>query len=104
MAESRDPFMASAHAARMQEIPADDTPAGVGYKRPTLEFTLADSVADEMTQLAEITGLSPHDLIATAISLLSVVVRGKAFGRRLLLTTKAFWPVKEFVLPSQTSF
>ena len=94
--------MASAHAARMQEIPADDAQTGFGYNRPTLEFTLADSAAEEIARLAEATGLSPHELVATAISLLSVVMRGKALGRRLLMTTKAFWPVKEFVLPSQT--
>ncbi len=88
MAESKDRDMAPAPA---KEAPSTEC---------ALEFKLAGRAAEEVMQLSNLTQLNADELVVIALSLLSVVIRGKAIGRRLLLTTKSFWPVKEFVLPN----
>jgi hypothetical protein len=64
-----------------------------------LEITLVEEAAAEIANLSNTTGLSPETLLETAISLLRTAVTARALGRRIVMTTAAWWPIKQLVLP-----
>jgi hypothetical protein len=65
----------------------------------TIELKLADEVADTLRDLSEQTGMSVESLLETSIGLLRTAVQARTLGRRFVVTTKAWWPIKEFILP-----
>jgi hypothetical protein len=67
--------------------------------RETIEVTLADEAAVTVTKLSESTGISVQGLLEISITILKVVEESRKLGRRVVLTTKFLWPIKEIVFP-----
>ena len=86
---------------RMRESSAyapteSDVSSGVNR---TIDITLVGEAADSLVQMASETGMPIESLLEVSISLLRVAVRAREVGRRFVVTTKMWWPIKEFVLP-----
>jgi hypothetical protein len=73
--------------------------APVRSAKSCMEVTLAEDAAIEIAKLSKITGLSAESLLETSIGLLKVAVGAREHGKRIVITTKAWWPIKELVLP-----
>ncbi|MGI8742559.1 MAG: hypothetical protein ACR2NN_08310 [Bryobacteraceae bacterium] len=64
-----------------------------------IEITLVDDAAAEVADLTESTGLSAEQLFEIAIRLLRVAATSDSLGRRMVITTKSFRPIKEVIFP-----
>lgn len=85
-----------------RQMPAyapESTSSLEGASSQSVDVKLVGEAAYTLTALVEKTGLSPESLLTTSIGLLKVAVRARSVGRRFVVTTKAWWPIKEFVLP-----
>ena len=62
-------------------------------------FTLDDQSASEIERLSDETGLPPEELMGIALRMLIIAVDGKKHGHKVLLTSKAGYPIRELVVP-----
>jgi hypothetical protein len=64
-----------------------------------IEVTLVDEAASTLHDLSDRTGQTVDTLLATSITLLKIAIESKNLGRRILLTTKLLWPIREVRIP-----
>ncbi len=64
-----------------------------------IDVTLIDEAAATVNALSGSTGESVESLLETSITLLKILVDSQKTGRRVVLTTKFLWPIKELTLP-----
>jgi hypothetical protein len=72
---------------------------GVGYDDRTIDVKLIGEAADTLADMSSRYGIPIDKLLETSISLLKVGLGAREVGRRFVLTTKMWWPIKEFILP-----
>ena len=78
-------------------IPEAEKPAEDDSR--VMEITLVDAAAAKIANLSKQTGLSPERLLEASLGLLSAAVDAGSLGRRVVVTTKGWWPLKELELP-----
>ena len=65
----------------------------------SISVTLVDEAANTVEALSKSTGESVESLLETSITLLKILVESKGLGRRMVLTTRFLWPIKELMFP-----
>jgi hypothetical protein len=93
MAKTGDQNMGDAVAAHL--IAASRGESG---GQPPIEVTLVDEAAIQITHLSEMTGKSVDQLIGVSIRLLLILFEAQAMGRKLVISTRNLWPIKEIFL------
>jgi len=87
--------MSDAAIAPMATASSAPYQAGTG----TISVTLVDEAANTIEALSKSTGESVESLLETSITLLKILVESKRIGRRMVLTTRFLWPIKELMFP-----
>ena len=64
-----------------------------------IDVTLADEAASTLNELSARTGLAADVLLSTSIALLKIAIEAQNVGRRLVLTTRLLWPIREVRVP-----
>jgi hypothetical protein len=64
-----------------------------------LSVTLVDEAAATVNAIADSTGESVESLLEISITLLKILVESKKIGRRVVVTTRWLWPIKELTFP-----
>jgi hypothetical protein len=64
-----------------------------------INVTLVDEAATSLHHLSQRTGMSIERLLETSITLLNILSESKRLGRRVVLTTKLLWPIREVKVP-----
>lgn len=65
----------------------------------TISITLTDDAAIELAELSRETGLAVGSLIETSLGLLRSTVKAQREGNRVVLTSRRWWPIREFFIP-----
>jgi hypothetical protein len=91
--EMRDAATASMASAAVTAPDFAKTPS------EPISVILVDEAASTLHELSGRTGIAIETLIATSITLLKIVVESKNLGRKIVLTTKLLWPIREVRIP-----
>ena len=73
--------------------------ATVAQAHDCVEVRLVDEAAATVKQISESTGVPVEQLLETSITLLKVLAESQNVGRRMVITTKFLWPVREVTFP-----
>jgi len=68
----------------------------------TLQVTIGTDALAELLALSTSTGQSIDRLLSISIGLLRMAVNAHSVGRRLVLTSRSWWPVREIVIPKSS--
>lgn len=61
--------------------------------------TLVDEAATTLHYLSHSTGIAEDVLLSTSLTILKVLVESRNLGRRIMVTSKLLWPIKEVRVP-----
>ena len=90
-------------AAKMATVSVPPTPVQDPKADPIesvpIDITLVDEAAITISELSKATGESVEDLIGTSLRLLKILADSERHGRRVVVTTRFLWPIKELFLP-----
>jgi hypothetical protein len=89
--------MSDAATARMASAVSAPAPARV--QNEPIDVRLVDEAATTLHDLSGRTGLTVDALLAASITLLKIVIESRNLGRRIVLTTKLLWPIREVHIP-----
>jgi len=91
--------MSDAAACESPMATAVSAPVSANGQVDPIAITLVDEAAATVSALSSSTGESVESLLETSITLLKILVESKKIGRRVVLTTRFLWPVKELMFP-----
>lgn len=80
-----------------------DESTGVAPSPIELSFKLDDQASDEIRRISRETGLAPDKLLTVALRFLFIAAEAKHHNRRMLVTSRSGYPLKELVIPEARS-